>query len=169
MDMMKVFENPPRGDWNKILARPALNTYRLEEAVLNVLEQVKAHGDDAVRKFTKDFDGVYLENLKVTPEEIAEAEASLPAPVKKSITSAINNIDKFHRSQLVQEKSIETMPGVKLWQRAVAIEKVGLYIPGGTAPLFSTLLMLGIPARIAGCKQIVVCTPPNKEGKIHPA
>lgn len=169
MSLMKVFENPPKQDWEKILARPALNNYRLEEAVLNVLEQVRNHGDDAVRKFTKEFDDVFLENFKVTPEEIAEAESILSPQVKKSITSAIANIEKFHRSQLVHEKAIETMPGVRLWQKAVPIEKVGLYIPGGTAPLFSTLLMLGIPAKIAGCKQIVVCTPPNKDGKVHPA
>jgi histidinol dehydrogenase len=169
MSLMKIFENPAKDEWNKILARPAMNNYRLEEAVLNVLEQVKQHGDEAVSKFTRDYDGVFLENFKVKPEEIAEAESSLSPQIRKSITSAIANIEKFHRSQLVVEKAIETMPGVKLWQKAVPIDKVGLYIPGGTAPLFSTLLMLGIPAKIAGCSQIVICTPPNKDGKVHPA
>jgi histidinol dehydrogenase len=167
--MIEIIKYPSKEDWKKILKRPRFNPYTMEETVLNILEQVKNHGDEAVAKFTNEFDGVYLDDFTVSKTEFDEAEKDLSDAVKKSISTAIKNIERFHRNQIVPEKPIETSPGVKCWQRSVAIEKVGLYIPGGTAPLFSTLLMLGIPAKIVGCREIVVCTPPHSNGKIHPA
>jgi len=167
--LMQIIENPVRARWNSILARPAMNTYKLEEAVLHVLKQVKLRGDEAAREFTREFDGVDIAQPVVTADEFREAEKALEPSVKQAILTAIANITKFHQAQLRPEISVETMPGVKCWQKSVPVEKVGLYIPGGTAPLFSTVLMLGIPAKIAGCGKIVVCTPPDRNGKIHPA
>ena len=167
--VMEIFNRPARNDWNVILKRPRFNSFTMENMVLNILEQVKTLGDDAVRKYTHEFDKVFLEDFKVSKPEFDEAEKSLTPAVKKSIVTAIHNIERFHRNQVVLEKPIETTPGVKCWQKSVAIQRVGLYIPGGTAPLFSTLLMLGIPAKIVGCKEIAVCTPPNIDGKTHPA
>jgi histidinol dehydrogenase len=167
--VMELFTRPARKDWKPILTRPRFNAFAMENMVLNILEQVKTQGDEAIRKYTHEFDKVYLEDFKASKSEFDEAEKSLSPAVKKSIITAIHNIERFHRNQVVLEKPIETTPGVKCWQKSVPIQNVGLYIPGGTAPLFSTLLMLGLPAKIVGCKEIAVCTPPNSDGKTHPA
>jgi histidinol dehydrogenase len=146
-----------------------LDVSGLYETVQSVLNEIKQSGDQALQKFTKKFDGVDLEDFRVPEKEITEAENQVSPDLKKAIELASANIEKFHRAQKTEIRKIETMPGVVCWQKPVAIQKVGLYIPGGTAPLFSTVLMLAIPARIAGCQEIVLCTPPGKDGKIHPA
>ena len=165
---MQVVEFPKREEWAQLLQRPAMEQVLLEKKVKKILDKVKAGGDKAVKKMTKEFDSVKIKNLLVSEKEIREAIALVPGELKDAIAIAKNNIAAFHALQLQQEQAIETMPGVKCWRKAVAIEKVGLYIPGGTAPLFSTVLMLGIPAKLAGCKEIVLCTPPQKDGSIHP-
>ena len=152
-----------------MLRRPTQNVETLFENVGAILKNVKANGDKAVLGYEEQFDKVKLESLAVTPEEIKEAEAQVPIELKVAILLAQRNIYTFHKKQKFEGKKVETMEGVTCWQKTVGIEKVGLYIPGGTAPLFSTVLMLAVPARIAGCKEIVLCTPPNKEGKVHPA
>jgi histidinol dehydrogenase len=166
---MKTYFNPDKTLWPQILQRPVMDVSGLYETVQLVLKEIKQTGDIALRKFTQKFDGVDLEDFRVTEKEITEAESQVSPDLKKAIELASANIEKFHAAQKTEIRKIETMPGVNCWQKAVAIEKVGLYIPGGTAPLFSTVLMLAIPARIAGCKEIVLCTPPGKDGKIHPA
>ncbi|BEG98941.1 histidinol dehydrogenase [Bacteroides sedimenti] len=166
---MKVINYPKKEDWQEILKRPALNTDSLNDTVLGILNRVKSEGDQAVLEYEATFDKVQLGNLAVTPEELREAEALVSEELKAAILLAKENIDTFHRAQVFTGKKVETRPGVVCWQKAVGIEKVGLYVPGGTAPLFSTVLMLAVPARIAGCKEIVLCTPPNREGKVHPA
>ena len=166
---MKEIKYPRKEDWADILKRPALNAANLNDTVQKILDRVKAEGDKAVLEFEAAFDKVRLSTLAVTQEEIDEAESSVGEELKAAIRLAMKNIETFHEAQRFTGKKVETMPGVTCWQKAVAIEKVGLYIPGGTAPLFSTVLMLATPARIAGCKEIVLCTPPNKEGKINPA
>ncbi len=165
---MKIVNYPKREEWCELLQRPALEQLSLEKKVKKLLLKVKAGGDKAVKKMTKEFDGVKIRSLLVSEKEIKEAIALVPGELKEAIAIAKNNITAFHALQLGQEDSIETMPGVKCWRKAVGIEKVGLYIPGGTAPLFSTVLMLGIPAKLAGCKEIVLCTPPQKDGTINP-
>ena len=152
-----------------MLKRPTLQTESLRETVLEILNRIKFEGDKAVLEYEEKFDKVQLNSLLVSEEEIAEAEKKVSIELKAAITLAYNNIRTFHAAQVFQGKKITTLPGVTCWQKAVAIEKVGLYIPGGTAPLFSTVLMLATPAQIAGCKEIILCTPPDKEGKIHPA
>lgn len=166
---MNIITYPERSQWNDLLRRPTLNTATLRETVLDVLERVRTEGDKAVIEYEEKFDHVHLDNLTVSEEEFAEAEKAVSIELKAAIMLAFNNIRKFHEAQKFESKPINTLPGVTCWQKAVAIEKVGLYIPGGTAPLFSTVLMLATPAQIAGCKEIVLCTPPNREGKIHPA
>ena len=166
---MKIIKYPPREDWPKIITRPAFDHSHLFESVKNVLEDVRLNGDKAVAFYSEKYDKIVLENFSVTPDEIEEAERLISEPLKDAIRLASKNIETFHRSQQIVTQKIETMPGVVCWQKASAIEKVGLYIPGGTAPLFSTVLMLAIPARIAGCREIVLCSPPAKNGKIHPA
>lgn len=166
---MKIYINPSRGSWEEILKRPTLDLEVIEERVKPVLEKVKAEGDDALRFYTEEFDGVKLSSLKVSQEEFEEAEFLVNSDLKEAILAAKSNIQAFHAAQAQDELKVETMPGVNCYRRSVAIEKVGLYIPGGTAPLFSTVLMLAIPAKIARCRDIVLCSPPNKEGKIHPA
>ena len=166
---MKKILYPHKDSWSEMLRRPVLNMETLRETVAGVLGRVKAEGDKAVIEYEEKFDHVKLESLTVTPEEMKEAEAQVPIELKVAILLAQRNIYTFHKKQKFEGKKVETMEGVTCWQKAVGIEKVGLYIPGGTAPLFSTVLMLAIPAKIAGCKEIVLCTPPNKEGKIHPA
>lgn len=146
-----------------------LDVSGLYETVQSVLNEIKQSGDQALRKFTQKFDGVILEDFRITEKELTEAENRVSSDLKKAIELASANIEKFHAAQKTEIRKVETMPGVVCWQKPVGIEKVGLYIPGGTAPLFSTVLMLAIPARIAGCKEIVLCTPPGKDGKIHPA
>ena len=166
---MQVIKYPSREDWATLLARPAFDSTSLFGTVQKVLDDVRTHGDNAVKKYTEQFDKVHLDTFEVTREEIAEAEKLVSSDLKQAIEMARRNIWKFHSEQQHDLPEIQTSPGVYCWQKAIAIQKVGLYIPGGTAPLFSTVLMLGIPAQIAECNEVVLCTPPNKEGKIHPA
>jgi histidinol dehydrogenase len=167
--MISFYEYPEKKAWRKLLLRPAIDNSSLEASVSNILKEVKQNGDDAVRRFATMFDKVTVHAFKVTPDEINEGCEAIDDELKKSIQQAKENIEKFHRAQLKAEDVVETMPGIKCWRKAVPIERVGLYIPGGTAPLFSTILMLGIPAKLAGCKDIILCTPPSKQGKLHPA
>ena len=166
---MKKILYPNQADWADILKRPVLSMETLRGTVCEVLDKIKAEGDKAVIEYEERFDKVKLESLAVTDAEMKEAETLVPIELKVAILLAQRNIYTFHKKQKFESKKVETMEGVTCWQKAVGIEKVGLYIPGGTAPLFSTVLMLAVPARVAGCKEIVLCTPPNKEGKIHPA
>jgi histidinol dehydrogenase len=157
---------PPAGGW---LMRPVIDHRRLEGDVLAILADVRQHGDDAVRKYSLRFDQTPVGVLELGPEEIAAGAAGVDVGLKEAIGTAAEHIRAFHQMQQRQEPVVETMPGVKCWRRAVAIEKVGLYIPGGSAPLFSTLLMLAIPATMAGCREIILCSPPDKGGRLHPA
>ncbi len=166
---MKEIKYPLKSEWPKILSRPVLDNSALQDKVKLVLDHVKLEGDKAVVAYTEQFDGVNLENFIVSEEEFDEAIGLVSADLKTAIEVAIANISNFHSSQFVQEQKIETMPGVFCWRKSVGIEKVGLYIPGGSAPLFSTILMLGIPAKLAKCQTVILCSPPNKEGKLHPA
>ncbi|MEQ1624033.1 MAG: histidinol dehydrogenase, partial [Sediminibacterium sp.] len=168
---MRIVKNPPVQDWAGLLQRPALDDKALEAKVLSVLSAVQQEGDVAVQRFTLAFDGITLssEDQLVTEAEIAAAIAALPSELKQAIEQAAKNIRLFHQSQVVEPLVVETMPGVKCWRKSVGIERVGLYIPGGSAPLFSTILMLGIPAQIAGCKEVILCSPPDKSGGLHPA
>ncbi len=166
---MEVIKYPARTEWASLLTRPAFDSTSLFDTVQKILDEVRASGDKAVMKFTKQFDKVELTHLEVTKEEMLEAELLVSSNLKQAIEMARRNIWKFHSEQQQDLPEIQTSPGVFCWQKAIAIQKVGLYVPGGTAPLFSTVLMLGIPAQIAECKEVVLCTPPNKEGKIHPA
>ena len=152
-----------------MLSRPHLDSQQLQATVSSVLSDVRQRGDEAVKDYEERFDHVRLQSLAVSSEEMAEAEALVPEELKEAIRLAHHNIQAFHEAQHFNEVRVETQPGVVCWQRAIAIEKVGLYIPGGTAPLFSTVLMLATPAKIAGCKQIVLCTPPDRQGKVNPA
>jgi histidinol dehydrogenase len=167
--MINVIKYPGRKDWDEIIKRPVFETASLEKTVKRILEKVKAKGDKAIRKYTKEFDGVELKKLTVNEKEIKAAEKLLPTGLKEAIQQAKLNIEKFHRSQVDAVNIIETMPGINCWRMSVGIEKVGIYIPGGTAPLFSTVLMLGVPAAIAKCKEIILCSPPSKDGSINPA
>lgn len=167
--IMQVFKHPDKKDWPDLLRRPTIDSSSLEKSVKKILDKVKDKGDRAVKKYAKEFDGVKLKKLQVSSKEIKDAEALVSNELKKAIQQAASNIEKFHSAQLSTVEVIETMPGIKCWRKSIGIEKVGLYIPGGTAPLFSTILMLGIPAKLAGCKEIVLCSPPNKEGKLNPA
>lgn len=166
---MQVYLNPPRDTWAELLRRPALDTQKLEDTVSAILQEVRQEGDQAILKYTRRFDGVALEKLTVSAAEIEAASASLTVELKSAIQQAKANIERFHSQQLQEEPVVETMPGVRCWRKARPIEKIGLYIPGGTAPLFSTVLMLGIPAKLAGCREIVLCSPPQKDGTLHPA
>ncbi|HPE76196.1 MAG TPA: histidinol dehydrogenase [Draconibacterium sp.] len=166
---MKTYINPEKTNWPEILKRPLSNVSELYGKVQTILDEIKSDGDKALKKFTLQFDGVDLASILVSKEEIDEAEKLIDSELKDAITLATKNITIFHSAQKSEIKKIETMPGVVCWQKPVAIEKVGLYIPGGSAPLFSTVLMLAIPAQIAGCKEIILCSPPDKQGKIHPA
>ncbi|MGL5938258.1 MAG: histidinol dehydrogenase [Phocaeicola sp.] len=166
---MKAIEYPTKEVWSELMLRPTIQTATLKTVVANVLNAVRLEGDVAVKRYGEQFDGVALDSLWVTSDEMKEAEKQVPIDLKAAMMLAQKNIYTFHKAQQFKTEKIETMPGVTCWQKAVAIEKVGLYIPGGSAPLFSTVLMLAIPAQIAGCKEIVLCTPPNKEGKVHPA
>lgn len=166
---MKNINNPQRKDWNQILQRPTKTVEDIEKTVNQIFDDVQKNGDVAVNKYTQLFDGVSLDNTIVSIEEINEAVAEISIELKDAIHLAKENITKFHTAQKTDKVYVETTKGVSCWQEKRPIPKVGLYIPGGTAPLFSTVLMLAIPAQIAGCKEIVLCSPPNKEGKIHPA
>ena len=166
---MILISNPDKFQWQEILKRPVMNTENLFDTVRSVIDRVKAEGDCAVLDYEKKFDKVVLTSLAVSEEEQQEAENLVSEDLKAAIRLAKQNIETFHAAQRFEGKKVQTQPGVTCWQKAVAIEKVGLYIPGGTAPLFSTVLMLAVPARIAGCKEIVLCTPPGRDGKVHPA
>jgi len=166
---MQVIKYPAREFWSTLLSRPAIDRKSLFEKVGSIVSEVKQNGDKAVKKYTLQFDKVSIEELEVSQEEIEEASLQIPNQLKEAIEMCRRNIWKFHSAQQHDLLEIQTTPGVVCWQKAMPIEKVGLYIPGGTAPLFSTVLMLGVPAQIAECKEIVLCTPPDKEGKIHPA
>ncbi|MES2431519.1 MAG: histidinol dehydrogenase [Bacteroidota bacterium] len=166
--MENIFIEPKRSEWNKILQRPAFDSSSLESTVSNILRDVKQNGDTAVKQYAAQFDGVELNDLKVTEAEISEAIELVDEKLKQAIQQAKNNITVFHTIQKEAVQKVETTPGVVCWRKSIAIQKVGLYIPGGSAPLFSTLLMLGIPAVLAGAKEIVICTPSGKDGKINP-
>jgi histidinol dehydrogenase len=167
---MKLYINPAPSEWENITRRPSFEVQSLDQVVGSVLQAIRERGDAALREYTERFDQVQIDQIEVSPEELAAAAASLSGELKAAIQTAKANLEKFHQPQLHKiEAAIETMPGVRCWRKSVGIEKVGLYIPGGTAPLFSTVLMLGVPAKIAGCREIVLCSPPNREGKIHPA
>ncbi|MBS1627118.1 MAG: histidinol dehydrogenase [Bacteroidetes bacterium] len=166
---MKTFLYPDIKDWKNLLQRPTYDISSLTEKVKNILNDVKQNGDFALKKYTQQFDGIELNNFLVTKKEIEEAEALLSTELKQAIQTAANNILTFHQKQITNVEVVETMPGICCWRKSIGIEKVGLYIPGGTAPLFSTVLMLGIPAKIANCKEIILCSPSNKNKKLHPA
>lgn len=167
--MMNILEFPERASWPEITKRPEADVVLLNEKVANVLNEVKLNGDKAVQQFTAEFDGVQLSSSIVSEAEIKEAIELLDPSLKNAIEIAAANIRKFHLTQINKELPVETMPGITCWRKWVGIDKVGLYIPGGSAPLFSTILMLGIPAEIAKCKQVILCSPPDKNGKLHPA
>ncbi|WP_372774917.1 histidinol dehydrogenase [Mangrovibacterium sp.] len=166
---MKRYINPSPEEWPEILKRPLFNATDLAGRVQGILDEIKAEGETAVRKYTEQFDGVVLQDLTVSEAEIDEAVGLTDPELKSAIENAAANILRFHAQQMQELTKVETSPGVICWQKSVAIEKVGLYIPGGSAPLFSTVLMLALPAKIAGCREIVLCTPPGKDGKINPA
>jgi histidinol dehydrogenase len=168
--MIQVYNQPEQKDWASLLARPSFDAQELLPRVQAIIEEVRLRGDAAVLQYTNDFDKVQLKSIALNEDIKANAETKLSASLKAAIQLAKGNIEKFHQAQLQKMERIETMPGVWCWRKSVGIETVGIYIPGGTAPLFSTVLMLGIPAKIAGCKKIILCTPPNdNEGNIHPA
>jgi len=167
--MIQVFKEPAKKDWPSILARPQFDAAPLEAKVREILMAVKQSGDAAISAYTLAFDNVALSNFKLSAEKIEAAEKAITPSLKTAIQLAKVNIEVFHQGQIQKEERIETMPGVWCWRKAVGIEKVGIYIPGGSAPLFSTVLMLGIPAKLAGCKEIILCTPPNEKGEIDPA
>jgi histidinol dehydrogenase len=167
--MKNIFLEPPTDQWNQLLQRPVFDTSRLETTVSAILEDVKANGEAAVKKYTAQFDGIEPGEWKASRREMEWAAGLVEEELKAAIRVAKENIYRFHITQKETALKVETMPGVVCWRQSVGIEKVGLYIPGGTAPLFSTLLMLAIPAKIAGCRDIVVCTPAGKDGNIHPA
>ena len=167
--MIQVFKEPKKKDWPSILARPQFDAAPLEVKVREILMAVKQRGDAAISAYTLAFDKIALSNFKLSASAFDAAEKVLTPSLKTAIQLAKVNIEVFHQGQIQKEERIETMPGVWCWRKSVGIEKVGIYIPGGTAPLFSTVLMLGIPAKLAGCKEIILCTPPNEKGEIDPA
>ena len=167
--MITVIKYPDREKWQELVKRSVLENSSLESSVKKILEKVRSKGDRAISKYTKRLDKVKLKRIDVTEKEIKVADCFFPADLRAAIQQAKSNIEKFHRSQIEEIKTIDTMPGISCWRRSVGIEKVGIYIPGGSAPLFSTVLMLAIPATIAGCKEIILCTPPSKDGSVNPA
>jgi len=166
---MQTIKYPQKNDWNTILARPTIELEEMDEVVNQIFKEVKADGDAALRKYTWFYDRVKVDELAVSQSEIDNSEQLISDELKNAIQFAADNIEKFHKAQEIESKIIETTEGVTCWRKFTPIDKVGLYIPGGSAPLFSTVLMLGIPARIANCKEVILCTPPNKDGKINPA
>ena len=166
---MKIFKHPQPCEWADIVERPHMDVSSLSATVSAVLQDVKTRGDEAVKEYEEKFDHARLTDLAVSQDEMDEAERLVSAELKEALILAHANIERFHAAQEFQSIKVETAPGVTCWQKSVPIEKVGLYIPGGTAPLFSTVLMLATPAKLAGCEEIVLCTPPNKGGKVHPA
>ncbi len=165
---MKIVRYPQREKWEELIQRPEGDNKSLKKSVRKILSKVKEEGDKAIKKFSKEFDKVKVKHLAVNGEEINLASLFISEELKTAIRTAKQNIENFHRSQLEEEKKIETMPGVSCWRRSVPVEKIGLYIPGGSAPLFSSVLMLGVPASIAGCKDVILCTPPNLDGSVSP-
>lgn len=166
---MKVYSYPERSTWAGILARPSLEARNLDEIVAAVLDEVRSEGDAALKRYTARFDHASLDHIALDAAEREAAEAQIPESLRQAMQTAAANISRFHEAQRSRGIEVETMPGVRCWRQSRPIEKVGLYIPGGTAPLFSTVLMLGIPAVLAGCREIVLCTPPNPQGNINPA
>jgi histidinol dehydrogenase len=166
---MKLIEYPAKETWGEILTRPTFDNKQLLKQVGKILQDVRQKGDTAVKKYTKKFDGIALRKMQVDAKEIKKAEALISIELKQAIDHAYANILLFHNTQKETVKEVETMPGVHCWRKSIPLERVGLYIPGGTAPLFSTVLMLGVPAFVAGCKDVILCTPVSKEGSIHPA
>jgi histidinol dehydrogenase len=166
---MKLIKYPARETWDEILTRPTFDNKLLLKQVGKILQDVKQKGDTAVKKYTKKFDGIALRKMQVDAKEMKKAEAAISIELKQAIDQAYANILLFHSTQKETVKEVETMPGVHCWRKSIPLERVGLYIPGGTAPLFSTVLMLGVPAFVAGCKDVILCTPVSKEGSIHPA
>jgi histidinol dehydrogenase len=166
---MKLIKYPAKDIWGEILTRPTFDNKQLLKQVGKILQDVRQKGDTAVKKYTKKFDGIALRKMQVDAKEMKKAEALLSIELKQAIDQAYANILLFHNTQKETVKEVETMPGVHCWRKSIPLERVGLYIPGGTAPLFSTVLMLGVPAFVAGCKDVILCTPVSKEGSIHPA
>ncbi|TVR72165.1 MAG: histidinol dehydrogenase [Marinilabiliales bacterium] len=166
---MEIFINPPFGQWEELCRRPHIDNSKLEKDVRDIMDMVKREGDDALKKFSRQFDGAEVSDLRVADEEIRKSADLLDGRLKDAIKLAAGNIEAFHRAQKPAEVKVTTMPGVECTMKYLPIEKVGLYIPGGTAPLFSTVLMLAIPAHIAGCREVIICTPPGGNGEIHPA
>ena len=166
---MNIFTNPPRADWERLAARPAIALEEIERRVEPIMNDVAARGDAAVREYVKKFDGVELGDIFASEAEFARAESLVSAELKQALALAKSNIERFHRAQIQEPEYIETSPGVVCWRKSVPIESVGLYIPGGTAPLFSTVLMLGVPAEIAQTPRRIICTPPQADGSAHPA
>ena len=166
---MRKIISPDKNQWEEILKRPTKSVEDVEKTVYQIFGEVKSKGNEAVAKYTQLFDGISLESEVVSEEEIKAAGADISEELKEAIQLAKNNIERFHAAQRTERVSVETTPGVHCWQEKKAIQKIGLYIPGGTAPLFSTILMLAVPAKIAGCEEIVLCSPPDKEGKLNPA
>jgi histidinol dehydrogenase len=167
--MINTIKYPDKSTWAELLKRPILDGFSLEETVNSILVDVRKNGDKAIRLYTKQFDKVDIEKTEVDSSEFIQAENNISEELKSAIQLAKSNIEKFHNSQKEEKKVIETTAGVNCWRKSIAIQKVGLYIPGGSAPLFSTILMLGVPAKIAGCSEIILCTPPDKNGKINDA
>ena len=165
---MQIIDNPDKNKWPEILKRPTQTVDDIEATVNQIFDEVKQKGDDAIKKYTTKFDGIELESNTVSQSEIEDAKKNVPIKLQNAIKQAKQNIEAFHKAQKTQKIDIQTTNGVQCWQEKRPIQKVGLYIPGGTAPLFSTVLMLAVPAQIAGCKTIVLCSPPNKEGKLAP-
>lgn len=165
---MKIILNPEREKWNSLCRRPSIERSGLEDIVRSILNKVKSTGDRALFDLSELYDGVVLKSLRVSASAIAESANKIPAGLRESIDIAKSNIEKFHRPQLINEQVVETTKGVKCWRRSVPIGRAGLYIPGGTAPLFSTVLMLSVPAKIAGCREIILCTPPGRNGDVNP-
>ena len=166
---MKIIKNPLSKNWQEVLKRPTQTVDDIEATVNEIFAEVRSKGDQAIEKYTSLFDGIVIKNIEVSSEEIQQAEKQISAELKEAIQLAKENITKFHASQKTDRVEVETQSGVKCWQEKRPIQKVGLYIPGGSAPLFSTILMLAVPAQLAGCQEIILCTPPDKKGNIHPA
>lgn len=166
---IEIISNPPREQWEELLKRPAMDSDYLDQAVEDIFFAVKRNGDQALKDFTRTFDGVQLTTLEVPAREIDAAEQQVSPALQQAIRTAAANIGKFHAAQKCEPVMLETSPGVRCWQKTVPLQRVGLYIPGGSAPLFSSVLMLAVPARIAGCREIILCTPPSKDGKVNPA
>lgn len=166
---INIYEDPERWEWEELLKRPGMDLEDLQLTVATVFKEVQEKGDEALLRYTRKFDGVLLDELEVSEQELEEAAGKIPEELKEAINLAKVNIESFHAAQRTERVEVETVPGVRCWQEKRPVQKVGLYIPGGTAPLFSTVLMLAIPARLAGCKEILLCSPPDRSGNLHPA